>query len=106
MIDDILKASKSDAQLVRLLEKVREYTLVYLLAKQRQKGCDEMGEVATLKDEFRGVLDELIDYCKEKRYLTEDISFDINSVAKEIKRMTKILERKNRGRCQFRQLIK
>ena len=90
MIDDILKASKSDAQLVRLLEKVREYTQVYLLAKQRQKGCDEMGEVATLKDEFRGVLDELIDYCKEKRYLPEDISFDINSVAKEIKRMTKI----------------
>ena len=90
MIDDILKASKSDAQLVRRLEKVREYTQVYLLAKQRQKGCDEMGEVATLKDEFRGVLDELIDYCKEKRYLPEDISFDINSVAKEIKRMTKI----------------
>ena len=90
MIDDILKASKSDAQLVRLLEKVREYTQVYLLAKQRQKGCDEMGEVATLKDEFRGVLDELIDYCKEKRYLPEDISFDINSVAKEIERMTKI----------------
>jgi len=90
MIDDILKASKSDAQLVRRLEKVREYTQVYLLAKQRQKGCDEMGEVATLKDEFRGVLDELIDYCKEKRYLPEDISFDINSVAKEIERMTKI----------------
>ncbi len=33
----------------RVRGKTRE---LYLLAKQRQKGCDGMGEVATLKDEL------------------------------------------------------
>lgn len=84
MIDDILKASKSDAQLVRLLEKVREYAQVYLLAKQRQKGCDEMGEVATLKDEFSGSLEEMIVYCKEKKYIPDDFTYDIELITEEI----------------------
>ncbi|MBU4319618.1 MAG: hypothetical protein L6246_06200 [Thermodesulfovibrionales bacterium] len=47
MIDDILIVLKSDAQCARLLEKAQEYAEIYLLAKQRQKGGDEMGEVAT-----------------------------------------------------------
>ena len=84
MIDDILKASKSDAQLVRRLEKVREYTQVYLLAKQRQKGCDEMGEVATLKDEFIGLLEEMVSYCKERKYISDDFSYDIDLIAEKI----------------------
>lgn len=84
MIDDILKASKSDAQLVRRLEKVQEYAQVYLLAKQRQKGCDEMGEVATLKDEFSGSLEEMITYCKEKKYIPDDFTYDIERIAKEM----------------------
>jgi len=84
MIDDILKASKSDAQLVRRLEKVQEYAQVYLLAKQRQKGYDEMGEVATLKDEFSGALEEMITYCKEKKYIPDDFTYDIERIAKEM----------------------
>jgi hypothetical protein len=84
MIDDILKAAKRDAQLADLLCNVREYTQVYLLAKQRQKGCDEMGEVATLKDEFIGLLEEMVSYCKERKYISDDFSYDIDLIAEKI----------------------
>ncbi len=84
MIDDILQASKSDAQLERLLEKVQEYAQVYLLAKKRQKGCDGMGEVTTLREEFKDVIAEMIEYCKKKNYVAEDISYDIASIINEI----------------------
>ncbi|HBR22817.1 MAG TPA: hypothetical protein DD713_09785 [Nitrospiraceae bacterium] len=47
MIRTISDASKSDTALERLLDEVREYACVYVLARQRQKGGDEMGEVAT-----------------------------------------------------------
>ena len=75
---------QNDAELGRLFERVREYAELYLVAKQRQKGCDGMGEVATLKDEFIYYLDEIIRYCKEKGYLCGDISYEIDSIAREI----------------------
>jgi len=44
-----------------------------------------MGEVATLKDEFKSIVDELIIYCKTKRYLQDDVSYDINLITDEFK---------------------
>lgn len=87
MISAIFEASKSDYQLAGLLENVQEYAQLYLLAKQRQKGCDEMGEVATLKEEFIYSLNEMIRYCKEKGYLSEDVSCDIDLIARDICKM-------------------
>ena len=87
MIDDILIVLKSDAQCARLLEKAQEYAQIYLLAKQRQKGCDEMGEVATLKEEFREAVEEVVGYCKGKKILPDDISYDIDSIANELTRI-------------------
>jgi SOS response regulatory protein OraA/RecX len=55
-----------------------------VLARQRQKGCDGMGELATMKEEFRDVIDRVIQYCKEKKYISEVISSDIDSIAEEI----------------------
>ena len=84
MISAIIEASKSDYQLARILENVQEYAQLYLIAKQRQKGCDGMGEVATLKDEFAYFLEKMFSHCKEKEYLSCDITFDIDSIAAEI----------------------
>jgi hypothetical protein len=89
MISAIFEASKSDCQLARILENVQEYAQLYLLAKQRQKGCDGMGEVETLKDEFVYNMEEMIHYCKEKGYLSGDITYEIDSVAFEIKGIKK-----------------
>jgi hypothetical protein len=66
---------------------VQEYAELYLIAKQRQKGCDGMGEVATLKDEFIYSLNEMIRYSKEKGYLSDDVSYEIDSIALEMKEM-------------------
>jgi hypothetical protein len=84
IIETIQKFVPNDTQLARLFERVRENAELYLIAKQRQKGCDGMGEVATLKDEFIYSLNGIIRYCKEKGYLFEDISYEIDSILRDI----------------------
>jgi hypothetical protein len=84
MISTIWDASKSDTALARLLDEAREYASVYVLARQRQKGCDGMGELATIKEEFRDVVDKVIQYSKEREYISEVMSYDIDSIAEEI----------------------
>jgi len=81
MIDSVLQASKSDARLATLLDEAREYAQVYLLAKQRHKGCDGTGELMTLKEEFKDTVDKMIRYCKEKGYLSGACAYDSDSVA-------------------------
>ncbi len=87
MISTIFKTSKSDAQLARLLDDAREYAHVYVLARQRQKGCDGMGELATMKEEFRDVVDKVIQYSQEKKYISDDISYEVDAIADEILRL-------------------
>ena len=83
-IETIQKFVSNDAQLARLLERLREYAELYLIARQRQKGCDGMGEVATLKDEFIYSLNGIIRYCKEKGYVSGDISYETDLIARDI----------------------
>jgi len=78
--------SKSDSHLAMLLAEAREYAQVYVLARQRQKGCDGMGELATIKEECRDVIDKVIQYCQEKKFISEAVSYDIDSIADEIVR--------------------
>ena len=63
MIRHISEMAKSDPGFVRLLGTAREYADIYLLARKRQKGCDGMGELAMVKEEFRDSLDALMNYC-------------------------------------------
>jgi hypothetical protein len=84
IIRDIRDLKKNDTRLTRLFDKVQEDAELYLIAKQRQKGCDGMGEVATLKDEFIYSLNEIIRYSKEKGHLTGDVSYDIDLIARDI----------------------
>ena len=84
IIETIQKSAQNDAEFTRLFEKVRENAELYLFAKQRQKGCDGMGEVVTLKDEFIYALNGIILYCKEKGYLSGDISYETDSIARDI----------------------
>jgi hypothetical protein len=71
MIKNIFEASASDLQLSAILDATREFAYIYVLARQRQKGCDGMGELATMKEEFRDVVDKVIHYHKEKKYISE-----------------------------------
>lgn len=83
LINTIMEKSKSDDRLAELLADAKEYAQVYVLARQRQKGCNGMGEVATLKDEFKGMLDELMNYCRQKGYIIDNILFDVDEMADE-----------------------
>jgi hypothetical protein len=71
-----------------MLSTASEYAEIYLLAKQRQKGCDGMGELATMKEEFRDVVDKVIEYCKDDKYISEIMAYDIDFIADEIKRLS------------------
>jgi len=84
LLSTIAEHSKSDEQLLKLLNMASEYAEIYLLAKKRQKGCDGLGEMANLQDEFRGALDEMIEYCKGKGYIGNNISCDIDLIANEV----------------------
>lgn len=84
MTETIFKASKSDSQLAGLMDEVKEFAHIYVLAGQRQKGCNGMGELATIKEEFRDVVDKVIQYCKEKKYISEVMSYDIDAFVDEI----------------------
>ncbi len=74
----------SDLELAKLFERVKEYAELYLIAKQRQKGCDGMGEVSTLKDELIYLMNKIISYCQEKKYISEYVTYDIDSISREI----------------------
>jgi len=84
MIRKMLDVSRSDPGLARLLDEAREYACVYVLARQRQKGCDGMGELAAMKEEFTDVVDRVLQYSQEKGYIAEGLSCDIDSVADRI----------------------
>jgi len=84
MFNGIKQASESDMQLDKLLAEARDFAQVYMLVRQRQKGCDGMGELATLKEEFRDVFNKVIQYSQKKNYISEVISFDIDSIADKI----------------------
>lgn len=86
MIKLIFEESKTDALLSRLLEDAVEYARVYTLARRRQKGCDGMGELTTVREEFRDVVDKMMKYLQEKKNISQDVSYDIDSVADEIVR--------------------
>ena len=69
------------SRLAALVDEAREYAQVYLLAKQRHKGCDGTGELMTLKEEFKDTVDKMVRYCKEKNYLSGACAYDPDSVA-------------------------
>lgn len=85
LLDAVKDSSRSDSRLSAMLSTASEYAEIYLLAKKRQKGCDGMGEVATLKDEFKSIVDKLAAYCRTKGYLQAGVSYDIDLVAEEFK---------------------
>lgn len=73
------RISRTDARLRELLEEAREYADIYSLARQRQRGCDGMGDLAMIKEEFEEALNSLTAYCKEKGYLLGDITIGVDS---------------------------
>ncbi len=81
MLTDIAEIAMTDGRAVSLLSKARECAEIYLLVTKRQRGCDGMGELAMIREEFREAVDGLISYYKEKEYLAGDFQYDLDAVA-------------------------
>ncbi len=84
MIDSLLQASNSDVRLAALLDEAREYAQVYLLAKERKKGCEGTGELMTLCEEFRDTIGKLVKYCRAKGYSCAIDADDPDAAAREL----------------------
>ncbi len=82
MIIEIVNASKSDDNIVALLDEAREYAQIYLLAKQRHRGCEGTGELVTLREEFCDAIGKLVRYCREKGYACDIDADDPDSAAR------------------------
>mgnify|MGYP005855075401 CR=1 FL=1 len=84
MIDAVSQAAKTDAGLAALLDEAREYAQIYLLAKDRKKGCEGTGELVTLREEFSDELWKLVNYCREKGYSCDVNADDPDAAAREL----------------------
>ena len=60
---------------------MREYAQIYLLAKQRHKGCAGIGEFMTLQEEFKVTIDKMILYCRKKNLLANDCAAEPDVLA-------------------------
>jgi hypothetical protein len=84
MLIDVAEIAVTDDHASSLLCRARECAEIYLLVTKRQKGCDGMGELAMIKEDFREAVDDLIRHCKGKGYLFKDLEYDLDSVAIEL----------------------
>lgn len=71
MINEIRHAANTDARLASLLEEAREHAQIYLLAKERQRGFEDMGNLVTLREEFRDIIEKVQRHCREKGFPCE-----------------------------------
>jgi hypothetical protein len=87
MIDTVFRIAKSDIRLAALLDEAREYAQIYVLAKQRHKGCEGTGELMTLREELRDTIGKLVKYCGEKGYPCGVKADDPDAAALELTRL-------------------
>jgi len=84
MIKDIINRAQSDVQLAGFLEEAGECAHVYLLAKQTYKGFENMGEIETIREEFKNSVDRIKLYCIGNGLAAGDFDADLDSLAKEL----------------------
>ena len=83
MYEAILQKAAADPVLSRKINTTAEYAGIYALSKKRQKGCDGMGEAATLKEEFRAALEDLVEYCIKRGYISDKMKAAPHMLARE-----------------------
>ncbi len=81
MLTNIIEIALTDDHVSSLLRKARECAELFLLVTRRKKGCDGMGELAMIKEEFKEAVDDLINYFNGKDYLANDFQYDLDNIA-------------------------
>ena len=69
LYNGILKAKKTDAELSVLCDNAAEYARLHIYAR-KIKGCNSLGEIENLLDEFKRIIFEIIRYSGKKNTST------------------------------------
>lgn len=83
MLTEIARAAAADERASFLLGRARECAEIYLLVSRRQKGCDGMGELAMVREEFAEAAHDLFSYCNEET-LRDHSDEDLSRIAAEL----------------------
>jgi len=86
LYNEILELKKSDAELSSLCERASEYARLHLYAR-KTTGCDSLGEIKNLLDEFREIIYEIIKYCGGKNYIDKLVLFTMDMSDKELEKL-------------------
>ena len=86
LYNEILEAKKSDAELSILCDRAAEYARLHLYAR-KITGCNSLGEIENLLDEFRQMIYEIIKYCGKKNYIDDLAIFTIDLTDKELEKL-------------------
>ena len=77
----MLKVAGDDERFMRLWKRSAEYARAYIMARERQKGCDGLGSMTMMKAEFKEALDGLLAYCATKDYISRIEDYDLDRAA-------------------------
>ncbi len=80
----IAELAAEDERAAALLSRARECAELYLLVSKRRKGCDGMGELAMIKEEFTEAVDALIKHCEGQECPSRNVGYDLERAAAEL----------------------
>jgi hypothetical protein len=86
LYSEILEATKADAELSTICHSAAEYARLHLHAR-KTSGCNSLGEIEHLLDEFRKVVYEIMRYCGKKGYIDGLTVYTINTSDDELTKL-------------------
>ena len=86
LYNEILEAEKSDAELSILCYKAAEYARLHLY-QRKINGCNSLGEIEQLLDEFRRMIVEIIRYCGGRNYIDRLAIYTVAVTDKELEKL-------------------
>ncbi len=86
LYSEIIEAKKFDPELSMLYDKAAEYARLHLRAR-KTSGCNGLGEMDNLLDEFREMNYKIIRYCRRKKYIDDLAIYTIDMSDKELEKV-------------------
>src|SRR5512144_1756232 len=86
LYNEILEAKESDSELSILCYEVAEYAPLHLY-QRKINGCNSLGEIEHLLDEFRRMIVGIIRYCGERNYIDNLAIYTVDITDKDLEKL-------------------
>ncbi len=86
LYNEMIETRKFDAELSCLCDRAAEYARLHLRAR-KIAGCNGLGEIDNLLDEFRKKIYEIIRYCGKRKYIDGLAIYTIEVSDKELEKL-------------------